>query len=292
MTTPHDHLHAHSPDHERLLQMLMEDIGDEHEVEALLPTVVQLKKWSSPPIDLAHKAALIQLIREHQAVQGASIRQRIAEWRPYLLLRAQVRIVQRDIWLASAFVILLGFLVTLTTYRTALSAELSDVMLPLVLMAPISAAIGMAMLYNDQLELVLELERGTRTSLRLIMLARMTLVFGFDFLIALAASLMLSAVYIELGLWSLVLDWLAPMAFLSGLAFLLSVWSKESAAGIAISLALWFVLVFRRVGLPILAFVPNLAAPGHTGLLLMLAIGFGVIALWLAGNEDRLGRVS
>jgi hypothetical protein len=103
---------------------------------------------------------------------------------------------------------------------------------------------------------------------------------------------MLSAVYIELGLWSLVLDWLAPMAFLSGLAFLLSVWSKESAAGIAISLALWFVLVFRRVGLPILAFVPNLAAPGHTGLLLMLAIGFGVIALWLAGNEDRLGRVS
>ena len=79
----------------------------------------------------------------------------------------------------------------------------------------------------------------TPTSPRVILLARVTLVFGYDLILALLSSAVLTLLNATpLGLTSLITTWLGPMAALSALSLLLSVcWNPEGATGV--TLALW-----------------------------------------------------
>ena len=280
------------PDDERqrLQAMLAEDTTSPEEAERLLATVTRLRRWSAPAADSQKQVHLVRLLEaelsSRQPSPGVRLRQRIGEWWPLLILRAQARVVQREIWLASALVMALGLVVTLSAYN-------AGEMLPFVLLAPVIAAIGMALLYNASLEQILELERGMPIPMRILLLARMALVFSFDSVLALMASLILVAVHSEIALWPLVLDWLAPMAFLSMLAFLISVLSRDSMAGMTLSLAAWSVLVFRRFSGDLFERLPDLTSVQARPWLLMLALTFGLLALWLAGRENRpIGGIS
>ncbi len=287
--------HPHWPElpddeRQRLQAMLAEDAASPEEDEALLTTVSRLRRWSVPAVDAQKQAHLVRLLEaawlSRRQSPLARLRQRIGEWWPLLILRAQARVVQREIWLASALVMALGLAVTLSAYN-------AGQMLPLVLLAPVIAAVGMALLYDASLEQVLELERGMPIPMRILLLARMALVFSFDGVLALIASLILVVAHAEIALWPLVLDWLAPMAFLSMLAFLISVLSRDSLVGITLSMAAWSVLVVRRFSVGIFERLPDLTSVQARPWLLMLALTLGLLALWLAGRESKfMGDVS
>jgi hypothetical protein len=284
MTTPSQWPELPDDERRRLQAMLAEDAASPGEAERLLATVTRLRRWSVPAADAQIQARLVRLLEVELSSRRQSpvtrLRQRIGEWWPLLILRAQARVVQREIWLASALVMVLGLVVTLSVYS-------AGEMLPFVLLAPVIAAVGMALLYNASLEQILELERGMPIPMRILLLARMALVFSFDCVLALIASLILVVAHSEIALWPLVLDWLAPMAFLSMLAFLISVLSRDSVAGVTLSLATWCVLVFRRFSGGIFERLPDLTSVQARPWLLMLALAFGLLALWLAGRESK-----
>jgi hypothetical protein len=78
---------------------------------------------------------------------------------------------------------------------------------------------------------------STPTSPRLVLLSRLTLVFGYDLLLALIASLLLSMVH-GFTLWALIELWFAPMLFLSALALAASLVFSPLVAMVG-ALILW-----------------------------------------------------
>jgi hypothetical protein len=275
----------HKPENERPRAMLVEDTGSESEADALLPTVERLRRHAPPLAASQSTAALISQLSRQLEAQKPSGR----SWRwPLLLVRSQARIIRAEIWLASALVMAVGTVVTLADANAALMGGL----LPLTTLAPVVAAVGIALLYDTDIERILELEDSTPASARMLLLARLALVFGFDLLLALAASVILALTHAELSLWPLVMSWLAPMAFLSALAFFVSVAFIDSLAGTMLSLAIWVTHVTLRSATsdsPWVAVLsmPGLDAPGFRPLIIAAATILVVVALWLVGHTER-----
>lgn len=139
------------------------------------------------------------------------------------LLRGQVPLVRRRLWLASALVMVLGAAVA-----AAGTASTASVVLALV--APVVAAAGLAVVYGPEVDPGLELAVATPTSPRSVLLARFTVVFGYDLLLGLAASVVLAGVGVSTGVGVLVSAWLGPMMLLSALTLIISIWFGPSAA--------------------------------------------------------------
>lgn len=264
----------------RLREMLEEDLGSPEEVEALLPLVQRLKSESIPGRTSQATHRLIEtLLPEMPQPRSKSWREALADWWPLLLLRAQVRVVRSEIWIASALVMVFGTLVTLTQR----SPSASSASLPLIFIAPVATAMGVAYLYGPDVDRPFEILLSTPVSTRLILLARLTLVFGFDLVLALTGSVILSVLQPQLSLWLLIIAWLAPMTFLSALAFCLSVVSKESMLSGLACFVLW---VVQAAHLPYIRPLDLMAVSARPWLLLAAAL-LGGVALWLAGSEER-----
>lgn len=181
--------------------------------------------------------------------------------------------------------IALGALVTLIFYRPAqIGAEL-----PLVIVAPLVAACGVAFLYGMDADPALELQLATPVSPRLILLARLALLFGFNLAITLLCSVGLALLRAQISLLPLIAAWLAPMTFLSALAFLLSVLFFDSLASVFLSLLLWIMAALRHFvdfG-EISLYVPDLLRGDFRLALWIAAPALVVIALWMAEREER-----
>lgn len=265
-------------DPDKLRAFLTEDAPDE--APQLQPIIGKLREWQAPRGDSARKAHLTAiLVQEHRAAH-AKHRFDLREWWPVLLILSQLRVVETQIWTASALVMALGGLVTLALDRTA-----SREGLPFALFAPLIAAAGIAFLYEPENQSVMEIERGTPASMRLIWLARLTLVFVFNVVIGIAASIALSLVHPAISAWSLVMMWLAPMALLSALAFLISIYRGEPLGGVFVSLLLWVLQVIKYLipaGISWIDRVPNLLAVEarlwtFAAALLLLALGLWMV---------------
>jgi hypothetical protein len=147
------------------------------------------------------------------------------------LLRGQAPLVRRGIWLASGLTTTLGVLVAIATLHQSIGS------FTLALIAPVVAAFGMAFIYGPENDPSLEIAMSTPTSPRLVLLSRLTLVFGYDLLLALIASLLLSMVH-GFTLWALIELWFAPMLFLSALALAASLVFSPLVAMVG-ALILW-----------------------------------------------------
>jgi hypothetical protein len=273
--------------------------ADEHLDEREIEEVgAFLRRLPAPPARPEAKARLMEALLADPALPVSQTSRRAVlppaiprlRW-GLLVLGAQLRIVHRFTWVASLLVMALGFVVTLMLYRPGTGAEL-----PFVIIAPLVAALGVAFLYGVDVDPALELQLATPVSPRLILLARLTLVFGFNLAVGLACSAALALFPTGLSLWSIVLSWLAPMAFLSALAFLLSVLVFDPLFSALMSLLLWGVLVWRRfsdMGMyPFMEFVPNLFAPEFRPLLLLASVAGVVLALWLSdAGEQRIEKL-
>ncbi len=210
--------------------------------------------------------------------------ERLRAWYPWLLLSSQAAVLRQEIWLASALVLGLGFLITL------LSPTGGDLLFSMV--APVVAAVGVAALYNDISQAMQEIEDVTRVSGPLLLLARLTLVFGYNLVWGVLISGVLVFFHSELSLGPLILSWLAPMTFLCGLAFFLSIVTADSLLSALGGLALWGLhLVLRNARgveswLRVLA-LPWLADPAARPLLMLVGVALVAAALGILAMRER-----
>lgn len=261
---------------------LIEDTGSPAAADRLLPVLKRLPDWSAPAPTAQSTARLIATLRAAQAPARRSPL-------PYLgaLILAQARVIQTEIWLATALVLALGTFVTLVTAQAAPAIE----SLPLVYIAPIVAALGLAFLYGPGLDPASEIEVAAPTSPRLIFLTRLMLVFGFNLGLGLLGTLVLVVVHTDFSLWPLIASWLAPLACLSALTVLCSVLFVDPLISAAAGLLAWGIFVSQqfmaRDALPLLTYLPNLASAEARPLLFGAAVLLTVSAVWLAGREER-----
>ncbi|MHB1415529.1 MAG: zf-HC2 domain-containing protein [Chloroflexota bacterium] len=215
--------------------------------------------------------------------------------RAWQLLQAQVPLVRREIWLASAMVLGLGYVVAILVGQDGRASGVIGVLAPLV------AAAGVAMIYGAENDPALELTMATPTSPRQVLLARLVLVFGYDLALSLLATVGLVAVLPVAPLGTIILGWLGPMTFLSALALVLSL-AIGTGSAITIALVLWMARwLGRGFDAPTTtgAMAPEWAqmlarayggAWDSTLLLLGLAAVMVAVAVWLAGRQETLLR--
>lgn len=264
---------------------LQEDGATEAETAALLPLLRQLTQPPAPPTPNATEALLTRLLPELPAPQVAPTwRDAIGQSWLWLLLVAQARVVRRELWAASLLVMTLGVALSVVWQGGGAAAGL-----PLALLAPVVAAVGIATLYSPA-ESVWELEMTTAVSPRLLLLTRLLLVFGFNLLLAILSSVALALLLPTANLWPLIATWLAPMTFLAALAFLITVLTGASEMGMLFSLSLWALQTIRLTGDNLGAFVlywPDLFSPDSRAWLWALALLAFACALWLGGREEQ-----
>lgn len=147
------------------------------------------------------------------------------------LTRAQLPIISQRLAAASLLVIMLGAAVALAAGR----GWPRDVFVSL---APVAAAAGSALVFSDELG---ELSLVMRASPRLVMLARLTVVFAVDLAAGLLASVAVAGRVHE-TLTALIGAWLGPMLLLAAVSLLVSVLTGPGM-GITAALGLWFVHV-------------------------------------------------
>jgi hypothetical protein len=203
------------------------------------------------------------------------------------LVLAEARLVRVSVLVASALVMALG--VVLAATSSAYDGWAADV---LALVAPVVAAVGVAGVYGPQRDPAFELVAATPTSPRLILLTRIALVFGYDLVLALAASGVVAAVGADpAGMHALVVAWLGPMSLLCALCLLLVVWvGADVALGVAV--ALWSLRVLAG---GLFSGVPGLLdlvrAAWSTNLVTALVtVALVAVAVILAGRGEPVRR--
>ena len=148
------------------------------------------------------------------------------------LLLGQLPLVRRKIWAASTVTMAVGCLVAVLLTGPSMAGQ------ALALPAPLVAAVGVAFVYGPENDPSLEIALSTPTAPRFVLLARLVLVYGYDLLLALAATVALVVLGGDFGVWPLISLWIGPMLFLSALALAISLLVSPAAA-VLISLSFW-----------------------------------------------------
>ncbi len=268
---------------------LMEDTGSPAEAERLLPSVRRLDGWPAPEPTRQDTARLLSRLKAagaRTASRGYPQQLPVAGRPPFQflnLLRSQLSVLNREIGVASALVMILGALVTLMDHGDPAGRAAA---LPFILIAPVVSAVGVAFIYGPSTDSALEIEMALPVTAGALLLSRLVLVFGFNLMLALVASLGLCLIHSGTSFWLLVSAWLAPMTFLSSLAFLVATLTRDPGIGIILSLGLWTIQSVKELRLFTFRW-PELAA-GETRLWLWcLAALMVVFALWVAGHEEH-----
>jgi hypothetical protein len=132
----------------------------------------------------------------------------------FQLLRIQLLLIQNELWLGSAILMFMFLSIAILVNR-------ADVM---YFFMPMIAAGTVSLIYGHEHDPAAELTLATPTSAWKILLARLTLVSGYNFLLSICSGLILLLITPPNLIFELVLGWSAPMMFLSALALLLSLW--------------------------------------------------------------------
>jgi hypothetical protein len=250
-----------------------------------------LRRWTAPEVDPLAKSRLIERLMHVPMVSPVPVRPPLKMSLLWigLIFRSQVRLINVLSWAASAILLALGTLVTFLSFQTP-----NGTTLPIILVAPVVAAVGVAFLYGEDVDPPLEVQMTTPVSPRVILLARLALLYGFNLVLAMACSILLAATQAQISLAPLVLSWLAPMTFLSALAFLLSVFLFDTTLSIIVSLMVWFGLVWRHFAdaslMPYATYLPDLLAVDFRPVLFLSALLLVGIALWLSERESLLNK--
>lgn len=203
----------------------------------------------------------------------------------WILLRSQIPLVRHEIWPASAAIMIIGYFAAILVGKEVI----------IQVLAPMVAAASIAMIFGPSNDPVSELMGSVPTSPRQILLARLSIVFGYNLLLSLIASVCLLPVFPALLLPQLVMSWLAPMTFISALALFLSIYFGTENA-IIVAYGVW-ILKYAFLGI----FSVNLIQPGSSILTLfngywqfwqhptwMIAVGILLLigAVWAAGKVE------
>jgi hypothetical protein len=147
------------------------------------------------------------------------------------VVRVQVPIVGHWLLASSLLVMMLGAAVALSSGH-GWSRQV------FVMLAPLAAAVGIGVIVRDGRD---ELALVMRAGPRLVLLARLTVVFTANLTTALLGSVAVAG-RVHQGVGVLVSAWLGPMLMLVTIGLLVAVLSRP-AVGISVALALWFLRV-------------------------------------------------
>jgi hypothetical protein len=257
------------PKEKRLRALLSEDFGDE--AERFLPVVRELGQLPELKVSAEAVTRATSILREylpmHQS-ESARRQRRWQAWFPLTLLRAELQLMRYEVWLASVLVMLIGIVVA--AYDATQAAT------PFVHIAPVMAALGIAFIFNLNPEPPSEIVLSCVISIRMILLARLTLIYCLNLLLGVVGSVFLVVTNANLSLWPLVAAWLAPMTFLSALAFFVAIVAKDPLFGAVTSLVLW---IWQHIDIPYLRLPISIMSIDRLVLL--------VAATWLAGKDER-----
>lgn len=244
-----------------------------------------LESWTPPSADPAAKARLIAAFTAEITPQHVSRRARLLSlvW----LARAQVQIVSPLLWLGSALLFVIGALVTAALYAP------TGTTIPFVIAAPLIAAVGVALLYGEDVDPPLEMLHAVPMPPSVIVILRLALLFSFNLIVAVLASVLLAASSTQITLMPLVAAWFAPMTCLSALALLLSALLFDPLASLLISMSVWTWGTLRHLlveGTPVLNALPDFLDPALRLPMLAVAVVAVIAALWLTERETRFSQ--
>ena len=154
----------------------------------------------------------------------------------WLMVRAQVPVVRQRLTAASLLVMMAGAAI-------AMASGLGWSGQVFVLLAPLAVAVGCAIVFHDDLG---ELALAMPATPRLVLVARLVVVFAVDLAAALLASVAVAGRLHE-ALTALIGAWLGPMLLLATMSLLLSALAG-SGPGITVALGLWFLRVLAGLG--------------------------------------------
>ncbi len=187
------------------------------------------------PAPVGLPAAVADAVRTAARRDGSLRRKPLGERLRWLIdfVGAQLPLVRRDIWPASAILMAIGGAVSILALRGGGVPGMA-----LSLFAPLAAAVGVAQIYGQENDPAFEIALATPTSPRLVLLARLVLVLAWDLALAVVASVILALLDGPAVFLPLVSLWLGPMLLLGCLALLLSLFVHSSLA-ITAAAVLW-----------------------------------------------------
>jgi hypothetical protein len=240
MTDPHNTRPLDGP--EAMATALLEQELTPDEVRAMTSILMRLNEWQPPVPTSEETEQLIQQLLSQVPSLSPVRRARRARRRSLRgdftrilhLARTQVSILRPTFWLLSALVTLLGGVFVLS--RTS-----SDTALVLLALGPFWSYLGTVSVFRGVELNVLELELACPPSPRQLLLARLVVVLGYDVLLGMGLSVLLSSQGAETVL-VLTLHWLAPLLLIAGVTLLLSLHMTVSRAA-SISYGSWLVIL-------------------------------------------------
>ncbi len=209
----------------------------------------------------------------------------------WLILKAQVRIIHRSIWIASALVILFGgILASIALSSSTAHNHWQQITLFLSLITTVTAASGSAFIYGIENDAGLELTLATPTSIRFVMLSRLVLVVGYDFTLSFIVSLAMSLIFGG-SLWDIMQLWVGPMLLLSSITLVLSL-----LIGSWLAMLVSFILeLIQALPLSLTQHMPMLQMANPVTwqtnpTMLLLAVLFILFAMFYAPRQPKLSE--
>ncbi len=205
--------------------------------------------------------------------------------RGWLIFRAQIPLIHKSLWIASALVCLFGLALTLLMASHEIAQKRAGDLL--VLFIVVVGASGSAFIYGSAVDPGFELSLATPTSVRFLMLCRMVIVLGYNLLLGMLASAAFATVYGG-GLWGMMQLWLEPLLFLSSLCLAISLLIGSTFALICaavIEVLQTFPSTFlSHLGLPLSALDLDPTSPALLIAALLLIVG----AVFFIPKQPRL----
>src|SRR5260370_3269543 len=146
----------------------------------------------------------------------------------WLVLNRQVRIIHKSIWIASTLVGLFCCCLALF-FSTQSSNRVHDATSLLTLFTAVVAASGVTFMYGSDKDPGFEITLSTPTSIRIVMLCRISLVIGYNFVLSAIASVIIAASHGG-GLWEVIQLRLCPILLLSSISISLTLMAQAPSA--------------------------------------------------------------
>lgn len=209
--------------------------------------------------------------------------------RYWLLCKTQALIIHKSIWIITPLVLAFGVILAIIAIAASRShLQIAESILSLI--TALSSASGVAFLHGEGNDPGLELTLSMPTSTRVVMFYRLALVVGYNFFLAVIASLIIAMTHGG-SVWEIMQVWLGPLLLLSSITLTLSViigsWFAMLAGILLESLRAMPDFISQHV--PLLQAV-NPSAWATSPTVIVLAVILIIFAVFYAPRQPKLSR--
>ncbi|HEV2583046.1 MAG TPA: zf-HC2 domain-containing protein [Ktedonobacteraceae bacterium] len=210
----------------------------------------------------------------------------------WLVFTRQIPLIHKSIWIASVLVNILMLVLVFLSDPFSIHAHERSIEGVLALFTTVVAAAGIAFIYQAEKDAGYEVILSTPTSIRVMMICRMILVIGHNFLLAAITSGIIASITGG-NVWDFAQLWFGPMLLLASISLSFSV-MLGSAVGIAASLV---IEVLQAMATSVEKVVPALqflrdTIGQTTPWTVLAALALLAFAIYYAPRQPRLSGAS